>query len=393
MLSVVTLILGALHYYIGVRLIAGTGLAPPLSYVAWAVLWFLLVSIPAGFVTIRSFPGPIARAVRTVSFFWIGAFGLTLTAVVLTDIVRGLMTVMWSAIPGERLLIGQVQAFAVCAFVLPAIALGMRTARGPARLEKVVFPLPHLGPAFEGFRIVQISDLHITESLNGEFLREVVERVNGMNPDLVAVTGDLIDGQVEELRPHVAPLGMLQAREGVFFVTGNHEYYFGATAWEAEVARIGVTVLHNSHRVLRRGGDSLVVAGVTDYTGGQFDPAHESRPDLALEGAPKSVPRILLAHQPKSARAAAAHEVDLQLSGHTHGGQIFPFMFFVRMVQPVIQGLREMYGIWVYTNRGTGYWGPPMRVGPTPEITEFTLKRGERLGAGRIPSPSGRGLA
>src|SRR5262249_14940080 len=169
---------------------------------------------------------------------------------------------------------------------------------------KVVFPLPHLGPAFEDFRIVQISDLHITESLNGEFLREVVERVNGMNPDLVAITGDLIDGQVEELRPHVAPLGMLKAREGVFFVTGNHEYYFGAAAWEAEVARIGVTVLHNSHRVLRRGADSLVVAGVTDYTGGQFDPAHESRPDLALEGAPKSVPRILLAHQPKSARAA-----------------------------------------------------------------------------------------
>jgi predicted MPP superfamily phosphohydrolase len=172
---------------------------------------------------------------------------------------------------------------------------------------------------------------------------------------------------------------MLRARDGVFFVTGNHEYYFGAAAWEAEVDRVGVTVLHNSHRVLRRGADSLVVAGVTDYTGGQFDPAHESRPDLAFEGAPKDVPRILLAHQPKSARAAAAQGVDLQISGHTHGGQIFPFMFIVRMVQPVVQGLRQMYGIWVYTNRGTGYWGPPMRVGPTPEITEITLTRGERL--------------
>jgi len=139
------------------------------------------------------------------------------------------------------------------------------------------------------------------------------------------------------------------------------------------VARHGVTVLHNEHVVVERGGAKLVVAGVTDFDAGQFGPAHASRPDVALSGAPEGVPRILLAHQPRSARFAANQKVDLMLSGHTHGGQIFPWMFLVRLQQPVISGLRTLFGVRVYTSRGTGYWGPPIRLGPTPEITELTL--------------------
>ncbi|HET9449305.1 MAG TPA: metallophosphoesterase, partial [Aggregicoccus sp.] len=201
----------------------------------------------------------------------------------------------------------------------------------------------------------------------------VVAQVNALSPDLVAVTGDLVDGSVRALQQEVAPLAGLRAPLGVFYVTGNHEYYHGGEAWAAEVRRLGLTVLHNAHCVVERGGARLTVAGVTDYDAGRIDPGHASRPDLALAGAPEGVPRLLLAHQPRTAAQAQGLGVDLQLSGHTHGGQMFPFMFFVRLQQPVVQGLKTLYGTRVYTSRGTGYWGPPLRLGPAPEITELTL--------------------
>jgi len=361
-LGVAVALIGGLHYYIGARLIDRAGLEGGAWWAAWTTLWVLLATVPLGFFGGRVAPAPVARGIRSLSHFWIGGFGLLLTAVVLTDLARLLLP-----------LSGAAQAALVLLLVCPAVAIGYWTANGPAKLEKVPVSLPNLGAAFEGFRIVQLSDLHINESTREEPLNQLVERVNALQPDVVAITGDLVDGDVDDLRSRVAPLSKLRAGEGVFFVTGNHEYYHGAVAWEAELRRLGLTVLHNEHRVIRRGNDALVLAGVTDYHGGYFHPAHQSRPDLAFAGAPGGAPRILLAHQPRTAEHAALHGVDLQLSGHTHGGQIFPFMFFVRLQQPVISGLRKLYGIWVYTNRGTGYWGPPMRVGPSPEITEIQL--------------------
>jgi hypothetical protein len=224
-----------------------------------------------------------------------------------------------------------------------------------------------------GLKVVQISDLHIGQTLDGKFLERVVEQVNALEPDVVAITGDLVDGTVARLRDDVAPLARLRAKLGVFYVNGNHEYYSGPVAWERHVATLGITVLHNEHRVVERGGDALVIAGITDHGGGAFGPEHESRPDKAVAGAPEGVPRILLAHQPRSAPQAAPFGYALQLSGHTHGGQIFPFMFFVRLQQPVVSGLHKLAGMWVYTSRGTGYWGPPLRIGPSPEITALTL--------------------
>jgi uncharacterized protein len=363
-LPIALLLIGSLHYYVGTRLIGRAGLHGAERFGAWVALWLLLVSVPLGFLAPRLLPGPFARGLRAVANFWVGAFGLLLSAVALTDLARVFLPFS-----------GSTQAALVLVMVCPAIALGYRTASGPAKLERLRFPISTLGGAFEGFRIIQLSDLHVTERTREAALDRLVERVNALKPDLVAITGDLVDGDVEQLRSRVARLANLRATEGVFFVTGNHEYYHGASAWEAEIRRLGITVLHNEHRVIHRGSDKLVVAGITDFHGGYFHPTHQSRPDLAFAEAPLGVPRVLLAHQPRSAADAAAHRVDLQLSGHTHGGQIFPFMFFVRLQQPVVSGLRKLFGIWVYTNRGTGYWGPPMRVGPSPEITEVELVR------------------
>jgi hypothetical protein len=216
-----------------------------------------------------------------------------------------------------------------------------------------------------------------------------VDKVNTLGADVVAITGDLVDGKVAELAGHVAPLAGLQSRHGTFFVTGNHEYYSGAHAWIAELRRLGLTVLLNEHVVLyhgkTRGVDAqddsqtvapLVLAGVTDFTAHHFDKAHRSDPALALQGAPAAaLVRVLLAHQPRSAAAASDAGFDLQLSGHTHGGQFWPWNLFVPMQQPFTAGLNKLQNLWVYTSRGTGYWGPPKRFGAPSEITALRLVR------------------
>jgi uncharacterized protein len=197
--------------------------------------------------------------------------------------------------------------------------------------------------------------------------------VNALEPDLVAITGDLVDGSVAELAEHVAPLAQLRSRHGSFFVTGNHEYYSGVHGWVREVQRLGIRVLHNEHVVLRHEGAALVVAGVPDFGGHHFDPQHRSDPAAAIAGAPEGLPRILLAHQPRTAPAAAAAGFDLQLSGHTHGGQFLPWNLFVPLQQPYTAGLHRLEQLWVYVSRGTGYWGPPKRIGAPSEISELRL--------------------
>ena len=170
------------------------------------------------------------------------------------------------------------------------------------------------------------------------------------------------------------PLADIKGKHGVYFVTGNHEYYHGGPAWERHVAKLGLTVLHNEHRVVEVGSARLVIGGVPDLEAGNFLPDHAPDAARAFAGSPEGAPRILLAHQPRFAKRAQNLGIQLQLSGHTHGGQIFPFMFFVLLQQPVISGFRVLWGVPVYTSKGTGYWGPPVRVGTSCEVTEITLR-------------------
>ncbi|WP_224240060.1 metallophosphoesterase [Hyalangium gracile] len=364
-------LVGGLHGYLGLRLVSEPNLGQPWEALGYAALALLFFSIPMGFVASRRRPTALNQALYWTSMLWLGTFGLLLTATLVADLLGAVWGLLGSAPDAQALARGK--AAGVVAVVLPALAVAFLTARGRARVERLRIPVQKLGQGLHGVRVVQISDVHIGPTLDRHFLRRVVEQVNALEPDIIAVTGDLVDGSVRTLRDEVAPLSGLRAPLGVYYVTGNHEYYHGGAAWAAEVARLGLTVLHNEHRVIERSEARLVVAGVTDHEGGRMDPAHACRPDLALEGAPEDVPRVLLAHQPRTAFLAQGLRVDLQLSGHTHGGQLFPFMFFVKLQQPVIRGLAHIAGIRVYTSRGTGYWGPPLRLGPAPEITELTL--------------------
>jgi hypothetical protein len=371
MLALMVGLVAGLHGYLGVRLVSEPGLPGLWAGLGWAVLGLGFASIPAAMASTRMRPSWKEQVLHWGGMLWLGAFGLLLTATGVADLVGWGWRLVGSA--PEPLALARGKALAVVGVVLPALLLAFRTARAPAKVERVRVPVSGLGAGLSGMKVVQISDIHIGPTLDRRFMQRVVDQVNALQPDVVAVTGDLVDGSVWRLRDEVAPLAGLRAPLGVFYVTGNHEYYHGGAAWSAEVARLGLTVLHNAHRVVERGGSRLTVAGVPDLEGGRMDPAHACRPDVALAGAPEGVPRLLLAHQPRVAALAQGLGVDLQLSGHTHGGQLFPFMAFVKLQQPVIQGLATIAGVRVYTHRGTGYWGPPLRLGPSPEIAELTL--------------------
>jgi predicted MPP superfamily phosphohydrolase len=266
-------------------------------------------------------------------------------------------------------------AVAVMALTPVISAIGYAMARGTAPVVDVKVPIADLPAALEGFTIAQISDIHVGPTIKRPFVDAIVDRVNGLRPDMVAITGDLVDGSVGELSRDTAPLARLASRHGTYFVTGNHEYYSGARAWIVELRRLGAHVLMNEHVVLDHDGASVTVAGITDYSAHHFDPAHRSDAKAALEGAPAASAKVLLAHQPRSAAGAADAGADLQLSGHTHGGQFWPWNLFVRLQQPFTAGLHRLGRMWVYINRGTGYWGPPNRFGIPSEITRIRLVR------------------
>lgn len=254
---------------------------------------------------------------------------------------------------------------------------GIRAAYMAAEIVHVRVPIANLPSALDGFHIVQVSDIHVGPTIRGSFLAGIVKRVNELKPDLIAVTGDLVDGSVATIGHEVANIADFKSRHGTYFITGNHEYYAGADQWVRFLRENDVTVLLNEHVVLDHDESQLMLAGVTDYRAGRQLKGHTSDPVAAAAGAPPCPARVLLAHQPRSAYAAAKTKAfDLQLSGHTHGGQYAPFSWMIHLFQPFAVGLHRHEDMWVYTNRGTGYWGPPIRTGVRPEITSLKLRRG-----------------
>ena len=257
--------------------------------------------------------------------------------------------------------------------ILAAAALttgfGVAEAKQTPQVKRVPVPIDKLPPDLKGFRIVQITDIHVNPTFRRTNVEEIVEVVNTLKADVVALTGDLVDGSVDQLGYDVAPLAQIQSVSGNFFVTGNHEYYSGVLEWVEEIRRLGFTVLLNEHQIIARGKAKLLLAGVTDYRGGNFLSSHRSDPQKALDGAPPADVKILLAHQPKNIFSAARAGYDLQISGHTHGGQFFPWNLLVGFAQPYVYGLHTHENTQIYVSRGTGYWGPPVRVGSPSEIT------------------------
>ncbi|MDO8180244.1 MAG: metallophosphoesterase [Undibacterium sp.] len=367
---VISSLLALLHVYIGWRILPDLPLSQGLRGVGacWLVLSFLLV--PAGLLARAIKRQPLSDRVAWAGLLAMGFFSSLLILTLLRDVALGLAA--WLGLAG--LALTSWSALAVPALAFGLTLIGLVNARRVARVVEVEVAIAGLPEQLHGFTIAQISDIHVGATIKRGYLDAIVNAVNALDADLIAVTGDLVDGSVRQLAHHTAPLARLTARHGAYFVTGNHEYYSNAHDWIIEVRRLGLTVLLNEHVVLQHDEASLLLAGVTDYSAHHFDESHRSDPHAALTGAPDTAMiKVLLAHQPRSAHAAADAGFDLQLSGHTHGGQFFPWNLAVPLQQPFTAGLNRLRSLWVYTSRGTGYWGPPKRLWAPSEITRLRL--------------------
>ena len=288
--------------------------------------------------------------------------------------LRAVLAVAGVADPARSRLV--TAAVAVVATVL--LLWGHAEAMRVSRVRRVDVHIPRLGAGLDGLKLVLLTDTHYGPIDRARWSRGVVDVVNSLDADVVAHTGDIADGEVAQRREQAAPLGDVRARMARVYVTGNHEYFSGAQRWVEHMASLGWEALHNRHVVVTRNGDSLIVAGVDDRTAaGSGVPGHHMDHAAALAGSDPDLPVLLLAHQPQQVTGAVAHGVDLQLSGHTHGGQMWPFHYLVRLDQPVLQGLsRHGERTQLYTSRGTGFWGPPFRIFAPSEITLLTLHAG-----------------
>lgn len=370
-----TTMVSILHYYIGARLLNSVTWADWLQWAGWAFLVTSALLQPVAFLA-RGVRNHTLRDITSwVAMTLMGLFSSLLVLTLLRDIFLLAVAGMDASqfFQADFLSLEKNTALIAMTGALVISVIGFFNARRLAKVIKVKIPLRNLPASLNGFRIVQISDIHVGPTIKKSYLSRIVNRVNTLNPDLIAITGDLVDGRVSELSAHTQPLAQLHARHGSFFVTGNHEYYSGALDWIEEIKRLGVQVLLNEHVQLSHDGATLVLAGVTDHTAGAFYNTHLSDPYAAIAGAPQHAPKILLAHQPLSAKAAESAGFDLQLSGHTHGGQFWPWKYLVPLQQPYVAGLHRLKNLWVYVNRGTGYWGPPNRFGSPSEITCLTL--------------------
>ncbi|GAA4577963.1 metallophosphoesterase [Micromonospora coerulea] len=276
--------------------------------------------------------------------------------------------------PARRLLLARGAAIFAGLAAAGTTGYGVRTALGPPQLDRVRIPLAKLPRSMDGLRIATVSDIHLGPLRGRAHTERIVEMINRLDADLVAVVGDLVDGSVAELGEAAEPLRDLRSRYGSFFVTGNHEYYSGVEEWVREVDRLGLRVLQNERQEIRARGGVLDLAGVNDVTAAGTGLAAPADYAAALGDRDPSRPVVLLAHQPVAAHEAAKFGVDLQLSGHTHGGQIVPFNYLVKLQQPVVSGLGEVDGTKVYVTNGAGFWGPPVRVGANPQITLVELR-------------------
>lgn len=381
----VTLSVGFL--YIGWRLIVPFHLQSPYKQIAWIGLALMYLIPFSSFFLIR-FAEEWSDALSWIGYLSLGLLSFLFSLLVIRDAVwllifggQKIVSLLFSSPPlvdqTKREFLLQATNLGVIGIAGTLTAYGVYEARRKPEIVSLDIPIASLPKEFDGFKIVQITDIHAGLTIKRDWIETVVEEVNKLSPDLLAFTGDLADGSVHHLRNDVAPLAELAAPFGKFFVTGNHEYYSGVEQWVHHVRDLGYDVLLNEHRIIAKNGSSIVLAGVTDYSGGGFMKSHTSDPHKALTDAPTDTTRILLAHQPRSLYQTNGLDLDLVLTGHTHGGQFFPWNLVATIGQPFIKGLNK-WGekTWTYVSKGTGYWGPPVRVGARSEITVLTLRKG-----------------
>jgi len=374
-----------IHIYLWRRLVRDTGIRGSWRKGLAIAGIGLGATLPITFVLIRLVDAGAARVFSWPAFLWMALTFYAVLALLVIDAgwlirrsvnrARKLDTPPVDA--SRREFFARVTGGAAVAAAGGVTAIGMASALSEIEIVEVEVALPRLPKSMDGFVIGQITDLHVGFTVATPYVQGIVDRVNSMNPDMVALTGDLVDGSPKQLAPWVAPLGTLRSRHGSYFVTGNHEYLAGADDWLDVYRGLGMRVLRNERVEIRRGDDVFDLAGVDDYQAKRLAKGHGADLGKALAGRDTSRELVLLAHQPREVHRAKKHGVGLQLSGHTHGGQIWPWHYLVMIQQGGLLAGKSRHGdTWLYTSRGCGYWGPPVRVGAPPEITKIILRSG-----------------
>jgi predicted MPP superfamily phosphohydrolase len=377
LIAVVVLVFGATGFYVGLRIVNPLGLPLWPKVIAW-ILVLLPATLPAWLMLDRLDFGRWLGAAIGLVYVMLGVLSFLAVLALLRDCI-------W-------LIIGASHNFLAFPYSLPSYAPLMRFSSlavvvlavllsGTAVINALSFPplkrislaISNLHPDLEGLRIVQLSDIHLGHLRRKHFLQRIVDTVNRVSPDLTVITGDLTDGSVKSLGGDVRPLADIEA--DCLFVTGNHEYYWTAEDWLDYLEELGLVVLKDSHFRMSHGEASILIVGISDPTTEIFFPQAASGLSVAAPRELQADFSLLLAHRPGTAYKAVRYGFDLQLSGHTHGGQFFPWNYVIHAFQPFAVGLYRYQDMWVYCSRGTGFWGPPMRLGAPAEITEFTLRR------------------
>jgi uncharacterized protein len=418
--AVAVFIVAAIHGYLYMRLVRDTTAPGRLRRVGLAVTVLLAALLPVTLALARALEPAKARPLLWPGYLWLGLMFYLLVILLLIEVPRFLIAMavrrramasgdaalrgtaatatMAAARPespgaapaavrespgaasvaeasraevSRRLVLARGGAAVAGVAATALVGYGMASALGPVRIVPVRVALRRLDAGLDGLRIAVVSDIHLGPTLGRRHTERIVRLINEQEPDLVAIVGDLVDGTVEALGDDAAPLADLASRHGSFFVTGNHDYYSGFGPWAAELERLGVQPLRNERVEIGVGSAVLDLAGVNDPTGEQEGDGPDF--DRALGGRDQERPVVLLAHQPVQVHEAARRGVDLQLSGHTHGGQLYPFDYLIRLQQPVVSGMGRFGDTQLYVTNGAGFWGPPMRVGAPPEITMIEL--------------------
>jgi predicted MPP superfamily phosphohydrolase len=376
-----------IHRYFWVRLIRDTQLKPRVAKTLTIILVALGASVPCMYLLARVLGVGRILWLNVPAFVWLGFCFFLLMALGLVDLIRGCRRLVKKARknveddkavdPERRLMLKRLVAGTAIATSGVLTGVAISNGLGEFTRPTVEVKLPRLDPRLAGLKIVQISDVHAGPILNHRFIEMLVSETNAMKPDVIVITGDLVDGSVAQLSSDIKSLGQLKSRYGTYFVTGNHEYYSGCQEWVVFLKKLGVRVLTNEHVTLgdpTRGGAQMTLAGVPDTKGHFFVDGHRPSVAKALKGAEPNNGTVLLAHRPNEIDQAADARVGLQLSGHTHGGQIWPFSTLVGLYSPYLAGLHQHNEeTQIYVSRGTGFWGPPMRLGAPAELTTIVL--------------------
>lgn len=386
--SILALILNIeLHYYVWRRMIRDSKVPLPWKRIFGGLILFFAIILPLSLILGRQYISEITRYFLFVPYLWMGTLCYLTMMLLLVDLPRlfiflGKKILRKSDLleldESRRVFINRSLAGSISLISLGATGLGVSNVSSGPYVKRVDIDLLKFPKSMDGFKIVQISDLHIGPILKRDWLSMVIDQVEKLQPDLIAITGDLVESYLKYLKKDLEPLSRLKAKYGVYFVTGNHEYFYDYDNLIQELGIYGIRVLRNEGVEVGDSDQTFYILGVDDYSAARFSSTHGQDVEKAVgyrnENEKES---ILLAHQPKAVFEASKLDVGLVLAGHTHGGQIWPWGYFVYLQQPYLRGLHIIgERTQLYINEGTGFWGPPMRVGTREEITLITLRHG-----------------